>query len=158
MVSFARALGEGFRGGRAPLAAAAYLYAAALAFAWLAVAPGAAALHAALDGRPSAGRMISDGGLEVVEEMSRSGAALWPAAAGGVVPLVVVFILLGIVLAGGANGLAAARAERPFREFWIAGATRFPAFLCRGALSAVYAAAAPARTGPGSVSSSPSLP
>jgi hypothetical protein len=141
-VTLTRALVEGFRGGRAPLAAAAYLYVAALAFAWLAAAPGAAALHGALDGQPSAARMIADGGVDVVEEMSRSGAALWPAASAGVVPLVVVFVLFGVVLSGGANGLAARRSERPFREFWIAGTSRFPSFLLRGVLSAVYAAAA----------------
>jgi len=139
VASLARALGEGFRGGRASLVTAAYLYVVALGFAWLAAAPGAAALHAALDGRPSARRMIGDGGLEVVEEMRRSGEALWPAASGGSAPLAAVFVLLCIVLAGGAYGLAAGRSERPFREFWIAGAERFPAFLCRGALSAVYA-------------------
>jgi hypothetical protein len=142
MASFARALSEGIRGGRVALVTAVYLYLAALAFAWLAAAPGAAALHGALDGQPSAGRWVADGGLEWVEELSRAGSALLPAISGSLAPLLVAFVVLGVVLSGGANGLAVARPERPFREFWVAGATRLPVFLLLGALSAVYAAAA----------------
>ncbi len=119
-----------------------YLYAGALAFAWLASAPFAAAIHGMLDGQPDAGRTVADGGLEVLDELSRSGTAAWPAVFGGVVALVLAFLPLGLVLAGGAYGLAAGRAERPWSTFWVAGVKRFPSFFCRAAVAAAYTAAA----------------
>jgi hypothetical protein len=135
-----QAIREGFRGGRASLVAAAHLFGGALAFAWLAAAPSAAALHDALDGQPSAARLVRDGGFEVVEEMSRAGALLLPAVLGSVAPLGVAFLLLAVVLAGGAYGSAVRRPERPLRDFWAAGSGRFAAFLRCGVLSALYAA------------------
>ncbi|MBZ5637700.1 MAG: hypothetical protein LAO51_02970 [Acidobacteriia bacterium] len=141
MAPVLRALREGLRGGSARLAAAVYLYVAALAFAWLAAAPFAAALHGALDGQPGADRMTAGGGLEVLEEMSRSGATLWPAGLGGVGPLALAFVPLALVLAGGTYGLASGTPAWPWTAFWTEGARRFPEFLGFAILAAVYAAA-----------------
>ncbi len=139
MTRFVRAVADGFRRGASLLPAAVYLYGAALAFASVATAPLSALLHGALDGQPGARRMVADGGLEVFAELGRSSpGALGAAAFAGVLPLVLLFVPLLIVLAGGVYGLAAGRAERPWSAFWLAGATRFRPFVVLAALGAVY--------------------
>ena len=138
---FLRAVADGFGRGRSLLPVALYLYGAALAFAWVAAAPFSAAVHEALDGQPGARRLIADGGIEVIAELGRSSSALWPAALAGVLPLLLLFLPLSVVLAGGAYGIAAERPDRPWSRFWLAGGQRFRVFLVLSALGAVYAVA-----------------
>jgi len=139
--SFVRSLREGFRGGHASIVAAVHFYAAAVAFAWLASAPLASALHGALDGHPGAARLAADGGLAVFEELSRTLPELPGTVFATTAPLVLVFLPLALLLLGGAQGVLWGDRARPWRSFWSAGARRFLPLLLRALPGGLYAAA-----------------
>lgn len=142
-----RTIEAGFRRPGMSLVMALHFQASAVLAAIVATAPVSNVLHASLDGQPRPDGWLADGGLAVLEEITRVNPGC---VAGAASPVPLVSLLLGAlvaVLAGGAYSFIASEPRRGWPDLYRRGFADALAWLALAGLGLLVAAALLAITG-----------
>jgi hypothetical protein len=113
-----RSIRDGFLGGRGKGLAALLLFGSSWLFSTLALKPMNSGLHTALDGAPAAGEFLSGSGADLWFEMAFRQPAFFPAGFALLLPVLLLYALLGLYLTAGIYGQAALPEGCVWRTFF----------------------------------------